>query len=126
MAAFALSSVPGKPQAGNGAYVAAADMNGDGRAELVVSFNASPTVSVVEGTTGKVLSSVNLSTGLGLGAGFARGATVAARANRIAVATGPGVAPAARILAFRSLAWSVEAIQPPPVATAARTGLYVG
>jgi len=126
MAAFALSSVPGKPQAGNGAYVSAADMNGDGRAELVVSFNASPTVSVVEGTTGSVLSSVNLATGLGLGAGFSRGVTVAARANRVAVATGPGVAPATRILAFKNLSWSVESIQPPPVSTAARTGLYVG
>lgn len=126
IAAFALSSVPGRPQAGNGAYVAAADMTGDGRAELVVSFNTSPIVSVLEGMTGTVLSSVNLSTAPGLGAAFARGVTVAARANRIAVATGPGAAPATRILAFRNLVWSVEAIQPPPVSTSARTGLFIG
>lgn len=55
-----------------------------------------------------------------------RGVIVAARANRIAVATGPGGAPAARILAFRNLVWSVEAIQPPPVSTSARTGLFIG
>ena len=126
LAAFALAAGPGPKQAGNGAYVAAADMNGDGKAEIVASFDGRPTVSVVNGLTGQVMSSVNLATLPGAGAAFAKGVRVAARANRIAIASGPGSSPAVRILAFKNLAWSVEPLQPPTLGATGSKGLFIG
>lgn len=126
IAAFALSATPGAGRTGNGAYVAAADMTGDGRCELVVSFDGRPTVSVVNGLTGSVLSSVNLTTLPGLGPTFAKGARIAARAGRVAIASGPGVAPTVRILAFRSLAWAVEPLTQPRLGATGTNGLFIG
>lgn len=124
IAAFALAA--GAKQAGNGAFVAAADMNGDGKAELVASFDGRPTVSVINGLTGRVLSSVNVATLPGLGTGFAKGVRVAARANRIAIASGPGSQPAVRILAFKNLAWSVAPLQAPSLGATGTKGLFIG
>lgn len=45
---------------GNGVYVAAADMNRDGRAEVVVGLDNRPTVSIYNGLTGSLVSSRNL------------------------------------------------------------------
>ncbi len=126
IAAFALLAGTGSKQAGNGAYVAAADMNGDGKAEVVASFDGRPTVSVINGLTGRVLSSVNLLTLPGAGNAFAKGVRVAARANRIAIATGPGPQPAVRVLAFRNLTWSVEPLQTPSLGATGSKGLFIG
>lgn len=126
IAAFALAAGTGRNQAGNGAFVAAADMDGDGKAEVVASFDGRPTVSVINGLTGRVLSSVNLATLTGIGAGFAKGARVAARANRIAIATGPGSQPAVRILTFRNLAWSVSPLTSPALGAKGTKGLFIG
>lgn len=126
IAAFALVAGSGPKQVGNGAYVAAADMNGDGKAEVVASFDGRPTVSVINGLSGQVLSSVNVATLPGVDARFTKGVRVAARANRIAIATGPGSQPAVRVLAFRNLAWSVESLQAPPLGATGTKGLFIG
>jgi hypothetical protein len=126
IAAFALSATPGAAWTGNGAFVAAADMNGDGKAEIVASFNGRPIVSVVNGLTGSVVSAVNLSTLPGVGTAFAQGARIAARAGRIAIVSGQGVTPTMRILAFKSLAWSVEPLTQPRLGATGTNGLFIG
>jgi len=126
IAAFALSATPAAGRTGDGAFVAAADMTGDGRSELVVSFDGRPTVSVIDGRTGGVLSTVNLTTLPEVGATFGTGARIAARAGRVAIASGPGVAPSVRVLAFRNLAWSVEPLVQPKLGATGTTGLFIG
>jgi hypothetical protein len=126
IASFALAAGTGRNQAGNGVFVAAADMTGDGKAEVIASFDGRPTVSVINGLTGRVLSAVNLATLPGAGPAFAKGVRVAARANRIAIVTGPGSQPALRILAFRNLAWSVSPLKSPALGATGTKGLYIG
>jgi len=129
IASFAVSSTPGAGWNGNGAFVAAADMNRDGRSEIVVSFDGSPSVSVVNPLDGGVLSSVDLTTLMG-GAMFGQGARIAARAGRIAIATGPGVAPSARVLAFEMIGmqgvWSIEPLTLPELGAIGTNGLFIG
>lgn len=108
------------------ARVAAADMDGDGKSEIVASFDRRPIVSVVDGLTGAVRSAVNLTTLPGGGQAFAQGARIAARAGRVAIASGPGVAPSVRILAFKNLAWSVESLAPPRLGATGTRGLFIG
>ena len=123
LASFAVTATPGKPQAGNGVYVAAANMTGDARAEIVVTFDGSPTATILNGLTGAAISSTNL------GTPFAKGATVAARAGRIMVGSVAGAAPTVKVLGFANLAWTVDAVQPPKLPGIAATnkfGLFVG
>ncbi len=126
IAAFALSATPGGAWTGNGAFVAAADMNGDGKAEIVASFNGRPILSVVDGLSGSVISSVNLNTLPGVGTAFAQGPRIAARAGRVAIVSPQGVSPTLRILAFKSLAWSVEPVTQPKLGATGTRGLFVG
>jgi hypothetical protein len=92
----------------------------------VVSFDGRPTVSVIDGRTGGVLSTVNLTTLPEVGATFGTGARIAARAGRVAIASGPGVAPSVRVLAFRNLAWSVEPLVQPKLGATGTAGLFIG
>ncbi len=126
---IAVSSTPGAGWNGNGAFVAAADMNGDGRSEIVVSFDGSPVVSVVNPRNGSVLSSLDLTTLPG-GLRYGQGARIAARAGRIAIATGPGVAPSVRVLAFEMIGaeatWSSEPLTLPRLGAIGKNGLFIG
>jgi len=79
---------------GNGVYVAAADMNRDGRAEVVVGFDNKPTVSIYNGLTGSLVSTRNL------GPTFKGGVRVAARAGQVMVASGPGTSPTIQLFAY--------------------------
>jgi len=79
---------------GSGVYVAAADMNRDGRAEVVVGFDTARTVSIYSGMTGTLVSIRNL------GAAFKGGVRVAARAGQILVASGPGTSPTVQLFAY--------------------------
>jgi hypothetical protein len=79
---------------GNGAYVAAADMNRDGRAEVVVGLDNKPTVSIYDGLRGSLVSTRNL------GAAFSGGVRVAARAGQVMVASGPGTSPTIQLFAY--------------------------
>ena len=126
IAAFALSATPSGAWTGNGAFVAAADMNGDGKAEIIASFNGRPLLSVVDGLSGNVLSSVNLNTLPGVGTAFSQGPRIAARAGRIAIVSGARVAPTLRILAFKALAWSVEPLTQPRLGATGTSGLFIG
>gem|GEM_PF-696666 len=85
---------------GNGVYVAAADMNRDGRAELVVGFDNKPTVSIYNGLTGSLVSTRNL------GPTFKGGVRVAARAGQVMVASGPGTSPTIQLFAYAGSAWT--------------------
>jgi hypothetical protein len=85
---------------GNGAYVAAADMNGDGRAEVVVGLDNKPTVSIYDGLTGSLVSTRNL------GAAFKGGVRVAARAGQVMVASGAGTSPTVQLFAYADGAWT--------------------
>jgi hypothetical protein len=79
---------------GSGVYVAAADMNRDGRAEVVVGFDTARTVSIYSGMTGTLVSTRNL------GAAFRGGVRVAARAGQVLVASGPGTSPTVQLFAY--------------------------
>jgi hypothetical protein len=79
---------------GSGVYVAAADMNRDGRAEVVVGFDTARTVSIYSGMTGTLVSTRNL------GAAFSGGVRVAARAGQVLVASGPGTSPTVQLFAY--------------------------
>jgi len=88
---------------GNGVYVAAADMNRDGRSEVVVGFDKKPIVSIysVANGTGTLMSSKNLANEPGW---TATGTTrVAARAGQIMVASGPGASPTIQLFAYASI-----------------------
>ena len=101
-------------------------MNGDGKAEIIASFNGRPLLSVVDGLSGNVLSSVNLNTLPGVGTAFSQGPRIAARAGRIAIVSGARVAPTLRILAFKALAWSVEPLTQPRLGATGTSGLFIG
>jgi hypothetical protein len=79
---------------GNGVYVAAADMNRDGRAEVVVGFDKAQTVSIYDGLKGTLISKRDL------GAAFKGGVRVAARAGQVMVASGPGTSPTIQLFAY--------------------------
>ena len=79
---------------GSGVYVAAADMNRDGRADLVIGFDTARTVSIYSGMTGTLVSTRNL------GAAFSGGVRVAARAGQVLVASGPGTSPTVQLFAY--------------------------
>ena len=109
---------------GNGVFVAAADMNRDGRAEVIIGSTAA-TVAVYDGLDGKVVSSLNL------GRSFSsEGVRVAARSGQVMVASGPGISPTIRLLAFANGVWTErsnltgKAIS--GFTTANRYGVYVG
>ncbi|NCX99719.1 MAG: VCBS repeat-containing protein [Planctomycetia bacterium] len=82
--------VPG----GNGVYVAVADVDRDGDADLVVGFDNKPTVSIYDGPEGTLISTKNL------GPAFKGGVRVAARAGQILVASGPGTSPTVQLFAY--------------------------
>jgi hypothetical protein len=75
-------------------YVAAADMNRDGRADVVVGLDNKPTVSIYNGLTGSLVSTSNL------GPAFKGGVRVAARAGQVLVASGPGTSPTVQLFAY--------------------------
>lgn len=79
---------------GNGVYVAAADMNRDGLADVVVGLDNKPTVSIYNGLTGALVSTRNL------GLAFKGGVRVAARAGQVLVASGPGTSPTIQLFAY--------------------------
>jgi len=79
---------------GNGVFVAAADMNRDGRAEVVVGFDNARTVSIYDGLKGTLVSRKEL------GAAFKGGVRVAARAGQVMVASGPGTSPTIQLYAY--------------------------
>lgn len=79
---------------GNGVHVAAADMNRDGRAEVVVGFDNARTVSIYDGLQGTLVSRKDL------GAAFKGGVRVAARAGQVMVASGPGTSPTIQLYAY--------------------------
>jgi hypothetical protein len=79
---------------GSGVYVAAADMNRDGRADLVIGFDTARTVSIYSGMTGTLVSTRNL------GAAFSGGVRVAARAGQVLVASGSGTSPTVQLFAY--------------------------
>jgi hypothetical protein len=79
---------------GNGVFVAAADMNRDGRAEVVVGFDNARTVSIYDGLAGTLVSRKDL------GAAFKGGVRVAARAGQVMVASGPGASPTIQLFAY--------------------------
>jgi len=79
---------------GNGVHVAAADMNRDGRAEVVVGFDNAATVSIYDGLKGTLISRKEL------GAAFKGGVRVAARAGQVMVASGPGTSPTIQLFAY--------------------------
>jgi hypothetical protein len=82
--------VPG----GNGVYVAVADVDRDGDADLVVGLDNKPTVSIYDGPEGTLISTKNL------GPAFKGGVRVAARAGQILVASGPGTSPTVQLFAY--------------------------
>jgi hypothetical protein len=79
---------------GNGVFVAAADMNRDGRAEVVVGFDNARTVSIYDGLKGTLVSRKDL------GVAFKGGVRVAARAGQVMVASGPGTSPTIQLFAY--------------------------
>ena len=79
---------------GNGVYVAAADMNRDGLADVVVGLDNKPTVSIYNGLTAALVSTRNL------GLAFKGGVRVAARAGQVLVASGPGTSPTIQLFAY--------------------------
>lgn len=79
---------------GSGVYVAAADMNRDGRSEVVVGFDTARIVSIYSGMTGTLVSTRNL------GAAFSGGVRVAARAGQVLVASGAGTSPTVQLFAY--------------------------
>jgi hypothetical protein len=81
-------------QGGNGVYVAAADMNRNGLAEVVVGFDRAQTVSIYDGLQGTLVSTRNL------GPAFRGGVRVAARAGQVMVASGPGTSPTIQLFAY--------------------------
>ena len=85
---------------GNGVYVAAADMNRDGRAEVVVGFDKAQTVSIYDGLKGTLISKRDL------GAAFKGGVRVAARAGQVMVASGPGTSPTIQLFAYAGGVWT--------------------
>ena len=85
---------------GNGVNVAAADMNRDGRAEVVVGFDNAATVSIYDGLKGTLVSKKEL------GAAFKGGVRVAARAGQVMVASGPGTSPTIQLFAYADGVWT--------------------
>jgi hypothetical protein len=123
LAAFAVSATPGRPAGTQSVYVAAADMTGDGKAEIVATFDGAATATILDGLSGRVISSTNL------GPSFAKGATVAARAGRIMVGSVAGAAPAVRVLGYANLVWTIGVVQSPKLPGIAATnkfGIFVG
>jgi hypothetical protein len=88
---------------GSGVYVAAADMNRDGKADVVVGFDKTSRVSIYNGLTGGLVSMTEL------GPAFAGGTRVAARAGQVMVASGEGTSPSIRLLAFANDTWTTKA-----------------
>lgn len=103
LSSFAVAPVPGRPGSGSGVYVAAADMDRDGTAEVVVGFDKASRVSIYNGLTGGLVSTTTL------GPAFAGGTRVAARAGQVMVASGAGTSPSIRLLAFASGTWTTKA-----------------
>lgn len=85
---------------GNGVFVAAADMNRDGRAEVVVGFDNARSVSIYDGLQGTLVSREDL------GPAIKGGVRVAARAGQVMVASGPGTSPTIRLYAYADGAWT--------------------
>jgi len=104
----------------DGILVAAADMNNDGRADIVTGSTTAPAVRVYDGATGKAIG-----TPLAVGAEFSAGVRVAARAGTVIIASAVGNDPLVKILAFAG--WqTLDTFTPPGVAKTNRFGLFVG
>ena len=85
---------------GNGVNVAVADMNRDGRAEVVVGLDNAQTVSIYDGLTGSLVSKKDL------GTAFKGGVRVAARAGQVLVGSGAGTSPTVQLFAYADGAWT--------------------
>jgi hypothetical protein len=79
---------------GTGVFVAAADMNRDGKAELIIGFDKARTVSIYNGLNGTLISKKEL------GTAFRTGVRVAARAGQVMVASADGVSPTIQLYAY--------------------------
>ena len=79
---------------GTGVFVAAADMNRDGKAELIVGFDKAQTVSIYDGLKGTLISKRDL------GPAFRTGVRVAARAGQVMVASAEGISPTIQLYAY--------------------------
>jgi len=76
-----------------GIYVAAADMTGDGIADIVTGSDVAPAVRIFDGLTGQLMQNP-----LDLGSRYAGGIRVAARGGLLIAANGPGKPPLMKIL----------------------------
>ena len=104
----------------DGIFVAAADMNADGLADVVTGSSTAPAVRVYDGKTGTLIGSP-----LAAGPEFSAGVRVAARAGTVIVASATGNAPLVKVLAFAG--WrSIDSFVPPGVAKSNTLGLFVG
>ena len=96
---------------GTGVYVAAGDMNRDGRSEVVVGFDNAPVVSIYNGLTGALVSTKNLVQDQEPGWTSTGGTRVAARAGQIMVASGVGASPTIQLFAYAytDATWTTQA-----------------
>lgn len=110
---------------GSGVYVAAADMNRDGRAEVIVGFDTAQTVSIYDGLKGTLVAPPR-----NLGAAFKGGVRVAARAGQIMVGSGGGTSPVVRLFAAVDGVWkqrsNLTSANIPGFDAANTRGVFVG
>ena len=79
---------------GTGVFVAAADMNRDGKAELIIGFDKARTVSIYAGLKGTLISKRDL------GPACRTGVRVAARAGQVMGASAEGISPTIQLYAY--------------------------
>jgi len=104
----------------DGIFVAAADMNGNGLADIITGSSTAPAVRVYDGASGKAIG-----TPLALGSEFSFGVRVAARAGTVIIASAVGNDPLVKILAFAG--WkTIDSFTPSGVAKTNKFGLFVG
>jgi len=103
-----------------GIFVASADMNADGLADVVTGSSTAPAVRVYDGKNG-----APLGTPLPAGPEFSSGMRVAARAGTVIVASAAGNEPLVRMLAFAG--WqTLDSFTPSGVSKTNTFGLNVG
>ena len=117
---------------GSGLYVAAGDMDRDGRSEVAVGFDNAPIVSIYNGLTGALVSSKNLVTDKEPGWTSTGGLRVAARAGQIMVASGVGASPIIQLFAYAATdgTWTTQSLlineQISGFTSANKRGIFVG
>ena len=104
----------------DGIFVAAADMNADGLADVVTGSSTAPAVRVYDGKNGSPLGTPFVA-----GPEFSTGVRVAARAGTVIVASAAGADPLVKMLAFAG--WTtLDSFVPSGVKKTNRFGLFVG